>query len=151
MIGALFEAGLLVWDFGTGELLQNFSYYGVISLAFHPQDGTVLIGDYSILRSINLQTGAILDTNTGHSGGILSIAITSDGSRAVTTGVDQTVRVWDLHSGQMVRRFADPNVTLGEVALSPDGRIVLSGSTDGTATLWDVETGEEIRLSLIHI
>jgi WD40 repeat protein/serine/threonine protein kinase/energy-coupling factor transporter ATP-binding protein EcfA2 len=145
VIGAFSDAGLLVWDFGTGELLQNFSYYGVISLAFHPQDGTVLIGDYSILRSINLQTGAILDTNTGHSRGILSIAITSDGSRAVTTGVDQTVRVWDLHSGQMVRRFADPNVTLGEVALSPDGRTVLSGSTDGSATLWDVETGEEIR------
>jgi WD40 repeat protein len=145
VIGAFTDAGLLVWDFATGELLQNYSYYGVVSLAFHPQDGTVLIGDYSILRTINLQTGAILGTNTGHNRGILSIAITSDGSRAVTTGVDQTVRVWDLHSGQIVRRFADPNVTLGEVALSPDGRTVLSGSTDGTVTLWNVESGVEIR------
>ena len=145
VIGAFTEGGLLVWDYATGELLQNYSYYGVIALAFHPRDGTVLIADYSVLRTINLQTGAILHTNTGHNRGILSIAITSDGSRAVTTGVDQTVRVWDLHSGQIVRRFAEANATLWEVALSPDGRTVLSGSTDGTATLWDVETGEEIR------
>ena len=55
------------------------------------------------------------------------------------------MRVWDLHSGQIVRRFAEANATLGEVALSPDGRTVLGGSTDGTVTLWDVETGEEIR------
>jgi WD40 repeat protein len=145
VIGAFTDAGLLVWDFATGELLQNYSYYGVVSLAFHPGDGTVLIGDYSILRTINLQTGAILGTNTGHSRGILSIAITSDGSRAVTTAVDQTIRVWDLHSGQIIRRFVEPNVILEEVALSPDGRTVLSGSADGITTLWDVGSGVEIR------
>jgi len=72
VIGAFVDAGLLVWDFATGELLQNYNYYGVIALAFHPQDGTVLIADYSILRTINLQTGEILHTNTGHNRGILA-------------------------------------------------------------------------------
>jgi WD40 repeat protein/DNA-binding CsgD family transcriptional regulator len=145
VIGALLEAGLAIWDFATGELLHTYTYGGVVSLAFHPLDGTVLIGDFSILRTIDPQTGAILRSNTGHSRGILSVAITSDGSYAVTTGADLAVRVWELQSGQLVRRFSDPGAILGDVALSPDGLTMLSGSGDGSVTLWDVETGEIIR------
>lgn len=145
VIGAAVDAGLLLWDFMTGELLQNYNYDGVLSLGFNPQDGTILIGDLTVLRTIDPQTGTILRANTGHSQGILSLVITSDGSYAITTGVDETVRVWDLQGGQMVRRFIEPQAMLGEVSLSPDGRTMLVGSADGTLILWDMETGEEIR------
>jgi WD40 repeat protein/serine/threonine protein kinase len=145
VMGALLEAGLAIWDFATGKLLNTYTYGGVLSLAFHPLDGTVLIGDLSILRTIDPQTGAILRSNTGHSRGILSVAITSDGSYAVTTGVDLAVRVWELQRGQLVRRFSGPGTVLGDLALSPDGRTMLSGSRDGTVTLRDVETGEVIH------
>jgi WD40 repeat protein/DNA-binding SARP family transcriptional activator len=145
VIAASYANFLPVWDFETGELLENYSYAGVPSSAFHPQNGTVLIGDISVLRTIDLQTGAVLRSNTGHNRGILGVAITSDGARAVTTGADETIRVWDLQGGQVVRRFTGPQASLGEISLSPDGRRMLVGSADGTTTLWDVEAGEEIR------
>jgi WD40 repeat protein len=145
VMGALVEAGLAIWDFTTGELLNTYTYGGVLSLAFHPLDGTVLIGDLSILRTIDPQSGAILRSSTGHSRGILSVAITSDGSYAVTTGVDLGVRVWKLQGGQFIHRFSGPGTILGDLALSPDGRTMLSGSRDGAVSLWDVETGEEIH------
>jgi len=136
---------LPVWDFETGELLKKYSYAGVGGSAFHPQDDTILIGDFSVLRTIDLQTGTMLRTNTGHIRVILNLVITSDGSRAVTTGADETVRVWDLQGGQVVRRFTEAQADLGEISLSPDGKTMLVGLADGTVTLWDVETGEEIR------
>ena len=146
VVAASYGTELLpVWDFETGKLLKNYSYAGVISSAFHPQDDTILIGDFNVLRTIDLQTGTILRTNTGHSEVILNLVITSDGSRAVTTGADETIRVWDLQGGQVVRRFTGPRASLGEISLSPDGRTMLVGLEDGTVTLWDVETGEEIR------
>jgi WD40 repeat protein/DNA-binding SARP family transcriptional activator len=146
VIAASYDTDLLpVWEFETGKLLENYTYAGVFSSAFHPQDDTVLIGDFSVLRTIDLRTGTILRTNTGHSRGILNLAITSDGSRAVTTGVDETIRVWDLQGGQVVRRFTGARAGLGDVSLSPDGRTTLVGFADGTAALYDVETGEEIR------
>ena len=146
VVAASYGTELLpVWDFETGELLENYSYGSVLALAFHPQDDTILIGDFSLLRTIDLQTGAVLRSNTGHSRGILNLAITSDGSRAVTTGADEIIRVWDLQGGQILRRFTSSQASLGEVSLSPDGRTMLVGSADGTLTLWDVETGEEIR------
>ncbi|MGW8226331.1 MAG: nSTAND1 domain-containing NTPase, partial [Anaerolineales bacterium] len=145
VIGAFSGGGLLVWDFAMGELLHNYTSYGVISEAYNPIDDTVLIGDYNILRTIDPKTGSILRTNIGHNGGILSIAITSDGSRAVTTGDDATIRVWDLWGGQIVRRYVGPGESLEEIALSPDGQTMLSGFADGTTTLWEVGTGREIR------
>jgi WD40 repeat protein/transcriptional regulator with XRE-family HTH domain len=146
VIAASYGTELLpIWDFETGELVKNYSYAGVMASAFHPRDNTVLIGDFSVLRTIDLQTGAILRNNTGHSRGILNLAITSDGSRAVTSGVDGILRVWDLQGGQVVRRFNGSQVGLGDVSLSPDGRSILVGSIDGTVTLWNLETGEEIH------
>ncbi|MCK4897486.1 MAG: PQQ-binding-like beta-propeller repeat protein, partial [Anaerolineales bacterium] len=146
VIVAFSNAGVLVWDLATGDLLQHFRYEGgVFSLAFHPEDGAVLTGGQGIVRTINPQTGEILRANTAHSSAILDLAITSDGKHAVTTALDGIVRLWDLQSGQVVRRFAAPNTDLFEVALSPDAQTVLVGSTDGSVTLLDVETGKEIR------
>ena len=149
VIASAVEAGLLVWDIATGELLHNYIYDGVLAAEFHPDDGTVLIGDFPLLRTINPQTGAIVRTNSGHIRGILNIAITSDGSRAFTASVDETIREWDLTNGQIVRRYASSNATLGEVALSPDGEIVLVGSKDGTATLRDMATGAELHRMVV--
>jgi len=145
VIASAVDAGLLVWDFDTGELRHDYIYAGVLAATFNPNDGSVLIGDFPLLRTIDLQTGAILRTNRGHDRGLLNIAVTSDGSRAFTTSLDETVRVWDLNNGQVVRRFTESSAILGEAALSPDGRTVLASSTDGTATLWDVETGTEVH------
>jgi WD40 repeat protein/serine/threonine protein kinase len=146
VIAASYDSTTLpVWDFESGVLVENYSYGLVLASEFHPQNGTVLIGDMTILRTVDPQTGAVLRSNTGHERGILDLAITSDGARAVTTGVDETIRVWDLQGGQVVRRFTGPQASLGEVSLSPDGQTMLVGSFDGTVTLWDVETGEEIR------
>ena len=62
-----------------------------------------------------------------HDLGILSVAITSAGSHAFSASVDETMRVWDLTNGQMVRRSASPRAFKGEVTLSPDGRTLLAG------------------------
>ena len=145
VIAAVIDAGVLVWDISTGDLLYNYIYNGVLAATYNPHDGTVLIGDFPLLRTIDLQTGAILRTNSGHDRGILSMAITSDGSRAFSASVDETIRVWDLDNGQMVRQYASSSSSVGEVALSPDGQSVLAGFRDGTIALWDAATGEELH------
>ncbi|MFN2142522.1 MAG: WD40 repeat domain-containing protein, partial [Candidatus Promineifilaceae bacterium] len=146
LIAAFANAGLLVWDFATGDLLHHFPYEGgVFAVAYHPQNGSVLTGGLGNVRTINPQTGEIVRTNSAHNSSIVDLVITADGKRAVTTAVDGIVRLWDLQEGQVVRRFVEPNALLFEVALSPDARTVLVGSTDGTATLFDAQTGEEIR------
>jgi WD40 repeat protein len=56
--------------------------------------------------------------------------------------------LWDLATGEAVRRFKGPRDTVQSVAISPDGRLALSGCDWGEpdVSLWEVETGERIRV-----
>jgi WD40 repeat protein len=139
--------GIMLWDLSTGTLLRNYQISGgANAVTFHPDNGRILIGTTTgILMTLDLQTGEILNTFTGHNETIMDVKIISNGRYAVSASVDKTLRLWELERGHVIRRFAPPGALLFEVDLSPDGRTALSGSTDGTVTLWDVETGEVIR------
>ena len=87
-------------------------------------------------------TGPLL----GHGDGILCVAVSPDGRRAVTGSRDKTVILWDLetctilstligHSGFVL----DISVGIGE-----RGSRAVSTSTDRTVIVWDLETGTKI-------
>jgi len=72
------------------------------------------------------------------------------GTTAVTGGilredVDRSLRIWDIHSGQMVRHFAGLTIIVNCLALSPDGLRILVGGRNGDIYLWDTEAGKIVR------
>jgi WD40 repeat protein/type II secretory pathway predicted ATPase ExeA len=81
----------------------------------------------------------------GHSGSVEGVAINPDGRTALSASADGTLILWDLETGESVRRFTEHEDVIHDVALHPDGRTALSASADGTLILWDLETGESVR------
>jgi WD40 repeat protein len=53
---------------------------------------------------------------------------------------DNTVRVWDLETGEELLRLEGHTDKLWDIDVSADGRFVASGSHDGTLRLWDIST-----------
>src|SRR5262249_20435121 len=58
--------------------------------------------------------------------------------------------LWNVETGQEVRRFRERGPALASLAFSPDGRQVLSGGVDGPVQLWDVDTAREVRRFEAH-
>ena len=85
--------------------------------------------------------GPLIRTLKGHTGYVNAVAVTPDGRRAVSASADQTLRVWDLESGQTLRRLEGHTGWVNAVAMAADGRRVVSASGDETLRVWDLETG----------
>ena len=61
----------------------------------------------------------------------------------VGVGTD-SVRVWDVASGECVQTLSGYTDSVASVAWSADGR-VCSGSDDGNVRVWDVASGECVQ------
>jgi WD40 repeat protein len=161
-----------LWDAATGHLLRTFEGHtsGVWGVAFSPdgkqlasasQDGTVKVWDAT--------TGKKLHDLTGHTGGVWGVAFSPDGRRlAFASGNQthrhpgpfapdrlgygsghQTVKVWDLATGQEPLSFEGHTGSVWGVAFSSDGRRLASASSDRTVRVWDIATRQK-PLVLLH-
>ena len=59
---------------------------------------------------------------------------------------DNTVRLWDLGTGEQIRIFVGHTNTVTAVCFSPDGGQAISASADATIRIWDKENGETVRV-----
>ncbi|MCG6138663.1 MAG: hypothetical protein MET45_29390, partial [Nostoc sp. LLA-1] len=74
--------------------------------------------------------------------GVYFVTFSSDGSLLATASDDQTVRIWDVNTGECLKMFTGHTNRVWSVKFSPDGEMLTSASHDETIKLWSVRTGE---------
>jgi WD40 repeat protein len=82
---------------------------------------------------------------TGHTESINSVAFSPNGKYILSGSDDNTIRLWDAETGQLVSRpFRGHTAVVCSVTLSPDGKHIVSGSDDKIIRVWDAETGDVV-------
>ena len=69
-----------------------------------------------------------------------SLTFSSDGTLLVAGGHDNTVSLWDMQTGGLVKTLHTEGVS--SVSISLDCTMIASGSQDKTIFLWDTRTGD---------
>ncbi|KAL5034567.1 general transcription repressor [Batrachochytrium dendrobatidis] len=76
--------------------------------------------------------------------GLTSVAIRPSDSRCVAAGaIDDTIRLWDALTGQLLERFVGHQNSVYAVAFSPTGLSLVSGSLDRNLRVWDISAETE--------
>jgi WD40 repeat protein len=87
------------------------------------------------------EAGGALRLELPHDAFVHAVALSPDGSTLVSGSEDNTVKVWNIESGTLLRSLEGHDSSVLTVAVSEDGRTVVSGSEDKTLRVWDLETG----------
>ncbi|ESA34935.1 wd40 repeat-containing protein [Leptolyngbya sp. Heron Island J] len=86
-----------------------------------------------------------LHTLSRHTAVVSAVALTRDGKKLVTGSYDQTLRIWSVKTGSLLRTLSDHSKEIYCIAISGDGKLIASGGTDRTIQLWDLRTGDLVR------
>jgi WD40 repeat protein/serine/threonine protein kinase len=81
---------------------------------------------------------------SGHTNIIQDVAFSNDGTRIASASADGTLRLWDVETGETLKRFTEHSGGVNAVDIASNQLQLLSASADGSAQLWDIETGNVV-------
>lgn len=74
-----------------------------------------------------------------HSKVVGSVTFSPDRTLLASAGYEDTVRLWHVSDGSLVRELKYASGNVSDVAFSPDGTLLALGSVNGTVLLWDAK------------
>ena len=76
---------------------------------------------------------------TGHNKDVNSVAFSPDGKTIASGSWDDTIKLWEVSTGKLIKTLTGHASLVNSVAFSPDGKTIASGSQDYTIKLWLIE------------
>src|SRR5262249_48721949 len=113
-------------------------------LASASSDGIVKLWDATRL---NEKQEARLTLRARVPGPSANVAFSPDGRRLATGGAENTVKIWDVQTGEELRTHRGHGGEVYPLAFSPDdnGRWIASAGEDSTVRVWDSHSGKLVR------
>ena len=150
------EGAIHLWSAKGGEhllTLQN-GESNVLALAFSPDGKRLAASNVSSIVLWDLETNSIRRSLRGHKSPVTSLAFSPDGTLLASGSLDQTARLWNPVSGDVLFQIdepANPAEVIG-VAFAGDGKTLATKTRSGTVRLWDIDSEHwtELACSIVN-
>ncbi len=116
--------------------IQIGTSYG-FNCQFSPNGNTVIVGGSNgKIIMVDKNSGQIKKTISGHSGWVMALKYSPDGSYFVSGGVDNQVKVWDT-TGTIISTLSNHTDDISSIDIKFDGSRIYTASKDKTVKCWD--------------
>lgn len=85
-----------------------------------------------------------------HGYSVLGLSISKDKTRFASCGEDRTCYVWDVASGQTIRRIQAHNHKINAVEFNDDATVLITASYDQTVKCWDMRTSNRDPIQVMQ-
>jgi WD40 repeat protein len=119
----------------------------------HTQLPSALSATKKLRHKPKLEKVSLIHTLTGHSGRSASIAVSCDGRTIASGGDDNTIKLWNVGTGELLHTLTGESGRVLTIALSPDGQTLASShktSDRSCIKIWHLGTGELLRTLTGH-
>ncbi len=114
---------------------------------------SLLSGDGRRLLTVGGIDARLWDVNSrrermsfGPHGAVAAAAVHPNGQTVVTGSWDQSLKFWDVSTGQSRQRIPEAhNGYINSVDFSHDGKHLVTGGDDGVAIIWDYANAKKVR------
>ena len=88
--------------------------------------------------------GILFDVLSGHTEPITAVTITSDSQKALTTSLDNTLKVWELRTGRVVQSMTDVGIDVVNIRLGVNNTIAITSEIT-VIRVWNIASGQCIK------
>jgi WD40 repeat protein len=122
----------------TAKPFETFDDHGQLShIAFDPSGSQLALASWdSTVTVLNVAADKPALELVGHTRGVEGVAYSPDGLYIATTSIDDTMRVWNATTGQLMQ--VDHDKTPGSPSFNPGGQILAETNNDDQIRLWAV-------------
>jgi WD40 repeat protein len=135
---------LQMYDVLSGNFLpitrNDFNYHD--SMAFSSEPAIIATGSQrdKTVHVWNIETRECLRRfDQGY--GVNCVAFSPNGRKIAAGLYDNTIRIFDAHTGTVLRTLTGHTMHVMCVAFSPDNTLIATGSIDGTVRIWNPLSG----------
>jgi WD40 repeat protein len=143
------EMLLVHWDLESGTELnriESTEISEVFDIALSPDNRSLLLSARGLMKRFDIETFTEMKSFAADNDDewLVSVAFNPDGQTAIAGGDLGELILYDLDTGEEIRRYNQGGASWG-LDISADGERFVSGGSNSTAVLWDIASGEPIQ------